>query len=160
MQSRDLYQYAILNVFQTLTLVKNVTTWYFPIFIITALNSAKRINKPITFTCRLRLWTCKAQFLQLGSILFDKALTAVFCRNTQRGNVLPSGTMGKYVRQNQHTICRLESSSKWRTTQWWWRLKEKVLVNRVIGQLFWDLGLSFCTCNSHSITERQARIVQ
>ena len=32
-------------------------------------------------------------------------LHAVFAENTQRGNVLPSGAMGKYVRQNQHTIC-------------------------------------------------------
>ena len=37
-------------------------------------------------------------------------LHTVFAENTQRGNVLPSGTMGKYVRQNQHTICRLGES--------------------------------------------------
>ena len=145
MQSRDLYQYAILNVFQTLTLVKYVTTWYFPSFIITALNSAKRINKPITFTCRLRLWTCKAQFLQLGSILFDKALTAAFLQKYPTWQRFAPWHNGEICQaKSTHNLSGRRAPKNEENNSIEWR--KCALVNRVIGQLFWVvLGLSRVT---------------
>ena len=95
-------------------------------------------------SCRNTLDVQSTTILQLGSILFDKALTAAFLQKYptwQRFALWHNGEICQA--KSTHNLSgsrnrrRVPKNEENNSIEW----RKCALVNRVIGQLFWDLGL-------------------